>query len=90
VDAGRLDSLAAGLGRWPVLLKLVNRALRMRITHQRTPAMVAVDAVESDLRRKGIRAFDPAGPVQERDQAVAATIEASLDMLAPQERQRYA
>lgn len=90
MDAGRLDSLAAGLGRWPVLLKLVNRALRMRITHQRTPAMVAVDAVESDLRRKGIRAFDPAGPVQERDQAVAATIEASLDMLAPQERQRYA
>jgi len=90
VDAGRLDSLAAGLGRWPVLLKLVNRALRMRITHQKTPTTVAVDAVESDLRRKGIRAFDPAGPVQERDQAVAATIEASLDMLAPQERQRYA
>jgi len=90
VDAGRLDSLAASLGHWPVLLKLVNRALRMRIKHQKTPATVAIDAVESDLKRKGIRAFDPAGPVQERDQAVAATIEASLDMLAPQERQRYA
>ena len=90
VDEGRLDRLAASLGHWPVLLKLVNRALRMRITHQKTPAASAVDAVERELKRKGIVAFDLAGPVQERDQAVAATIEASLDMLAPLERQRYA
>jgi hypothetical protein len=86
---GRLEALAASLGRWPLLLRLVNRALRVRIK-QRTPAATALDAVESELKRKGIRAFDPAGRVHERDQAVAATLDASLDMLAPEERERYA
>jgi hypothetical protein len=90
LNDGRFDRLAASLGHWPVLLKLVNRSLRMRVMHQKTPVAAAIDAVESELNRKGIRAFDAAGQVQERDQAVAATIEASLDMLAPLERQRYA
>src|SRR5262249_50613145 len=47
VDEARLEGLAASLGHWPVPLKLVNRALRMRITHQKTPPAAAVDAVES-------------------------------------------
>jgi hypothetical protein len=86
----RLDALAARLGHWPVLLKLVNRTLRQRITLQKTPAVTAVDAVEGELARKGILAFDPARQVAERDQAVVATIEASLEMLDPLERQRCA
>jgi hypothetical protein len=86
----RLDLLAARLGRWPVLLGLVNRVLRVRISRQKTPAAAALDTVERELKRKGVQAFDPAGPVSERDQAVAATIDASLDLLQPDERQRYA
>ena len=35
-------------------------------------------------------AFDPARDALERDQAVAATVEASLELLDPDERQRYA
>ncbi|MDH4053741.1 MAG: hypothetical protein OEU93_19410, partial [Rubrivivax sp.] len=88
VPDARLDALAARLGHWPVLLKLANRALHHRITMQKTPAAAAVDAVEGELMRKGVVAFDPRLQVQERDQAVAATIEASLEMLDPLERER--
>lgn len=90
VPEARIDALAARLGHWPVLMKLVNRALWHRITLQKTPAATAVDAVESELTRKGVLAFDPKLQVEQRDQAVAATIEASLEMLDPLERQRCA
>ena len=84
----RLDALARRLGCWPVLLKLVNRALQQRITFQHTPAPQALERAEAELTRKGVLAFDPRHQVLERDQAVAATIEASLDMLDEEERQR--
>ena len=87
VPDARLDALASRLGHWPVLLRLANRALRQRVVLQKTPAAAAVDAVEAELARKGVLAFDPRLQVQERDQAVAATIEASLEMLDPLERQ---
>jgi hypothetical protein len=86
----RLDALASRLGHWPLLLKLANRTLRQRIAHQKTPPAAAVDAVENELSRKSVLAFDPARQVQERDQAVAATIGASLEMLDPSEGQRCA
>lgn len=89
LDAG-LAALAARLGHWPVLLKLANRTLQQRVRQQRTPAVAAVDAVEGELARKGVLAFDPRHEVQERDQAVAATIEASLELLDAQERRRCA
>jgi hypothetical protein len=88
VPDARLDALAARLGHWPVLLKLVHRALWHRVTLQKTPAPAAVDAVDAELTRKGVVAFDPRLQVQQRDQAVAATIDASLEMLDPMERQR--
>jgi hypothetical protein len=86
----RLVALAGQLGFWPVLLRLANRTLRQRILHQRMPASKALDAVEQDLARKGVLAFDPSRDVAERDQAVAATVEASLELLEAAERQRYA
>ena len=85
-----LDALAARLGHWPVLLQLANRTLQQRVRQQRTPAVDAVDAVAGELARKGVLAFDPAHAVQERDQAVAATLEASLDLLDAGERARCA
>ncbi|MGH8508925.1 MAG: NB-ARC domain-containing protein [Gammaproteobacteria bacterium] len=86
----RLIALADQLGYWPVLLRLANRTLRQRIQHQKMSASKALDAVERDLARKGVLAFDPARDALERDQAVAATVEASLELLDPAERQRYA
>jgi hypothetical protein len=85
----RLVALARQLGSWPVLLRLANRTLRQRIQHQRMPVSKALDAVEQDLARKGVLAFDPSRDVAERDQAVAATVEASLELLESAERQRY-
>ncbi len=85
----RLSDLARKLGCWPVLLRLANRTLRQRILGQRTSLPKALDAVESDLARKGILAFDPTRDAAERDQAVAATVEASLELLDPAERRRY-
>ena len=84
-----IASLARHLGHWPVLLRLANRALRQRVIVQKTPLSKALDAVERDLTRKGVLAFDPAQSAVERDQAVAATVEASLELLDADERRRY-
>jgi len=85
----RFVALARQLGYWPVLLRLANRALRQRALRQQMSVPKALDAVERDLARKGVLAFDPARDAVERDQAVAATVEASLELLNPAERQRY-
>jgi hypothetical protein len=84
-----IASLARQLGHWPVLLRLANRALRQRVIIQKTALPKALDAAERDLTRKGVLAFDPAQSAVERDQAVAATVEASLELLDADERQRY-
>lgn len=84
----RIDALAQRLGHWPVLLKLANRALLHRVGLQKTPAAEAVDEVEGELVRNGVIAFDPGKQVEAHDQAVAATIEASLGLLEPAERAR--
>ncbi len=85
----RFAALAHQLGNWPVLLRLANRALRRRVA-QNTPLPAALDAAERDMNRKGLVAFDAATNVAERDQAIAATIEASLELLTADERERYA
>lgn len=85
----RLTALAGQLGHWPVLLRLANRSLREHLG-QGLPVDAALDAVGRDLGRGGVAAFDPDSDVLERDQAVAATVEASLALLKPAERQRYA
>lgn len=89
-DRPRLTALAGKLGYWPVLLQLTNRSLRYRILRQKTPALEALDTVNRELDQKGVVAFDPAHHVSQRDQAVAATVDASLEMLDPSERQRFA
>lgn len=89
-QSARLAALVEQLGAWPVLLRLANRTLRQRVVRQKTPLDKALDAVAADLSRQGVRAFDPARDVAERDQAVAATVDASLELLGPDERQRYA
>jgi len=85
-EEARLARLASRLGHWPVLLRLSNRALRQRVLRQHMPLAKALDAVGSDLAQKGVLAFDPGRDVVERDQAVAATVEASLELLDPAER----
>src|SRR5712691_10723517 len=82
--AGRLTDLA---GRWPVLLNLINGVLRSQVAR----GQPAVDAAADTVRRlvsEGPAVFDPARP-GDRSRAVAATVEASLALLEPADRQRY-
>ena len=84
-----LASLAKRLGEWPLLLKLVNAQLHERVTTLHEPLANAIDRVEYALAKRGITAFDVENASQ-RDQAVAATLGASLALLSEDERQRYA
>jgi TIR domain/NB-ARC domain/APAF-1 helical domain/WD domain, G-beta repeat len=82
-----LRQLAARLGEWPLLLKLVASALREQ-RHLGKPLADAVAYVNKALDRKGLTAFD-ARELEDRDHAVAATLRMSLDELADVERERF-
>jgi WD40 repeat protein len=82
-----LRLLAARLGEWPLLLKLVNGALRNDVDNNQTlPDALAY--VNKALDKRGLTAFDARNPV-ERDQAVAKTLDVSLELLSEDERSRY-
>ncbi|MDT3778674.1 NB-ARC domain-containing protein [Nitrospira sp. MA-1] len=83
-----LQSLAARLGGWPFLLKLVNGALRERVNTMRQPLPAALVYVQKALEKRGLTAFDARNPV-ERNQAVAATLTASFEHLKEDELVRY-
>ncbi|MEU0559402.1 NB-ARC domain-containing protein [Dactylosporangium sp. NPDC006015] len=74
-------------GYWPVLLNLVNGALRVRISRG-LPTEIAVAQVIDRLAANGPATFDPRRPAH-RNQAVATTIRASLDLLDDADKARY-
>jgi hypothetical protein len=84
VAADRLANLA---GRWPVLLNLVNGALRRRVARGQSVERAARE-IACRLATEGPAAFDPARPV-DRGQAVAATVEASLALLDDADMERF-
>jgi WD40 repeat protein len=84
VTAERLATLA---GRWPVLLNLVNGALRRRVERGQ-PVEAAAAAIMTRLESEGPTAFDPRRP-SDRGQAVRATVEASLALLSDEDQDRY-
>ncbi len=84
----KLRTLVARLGEWPLLLRLANGFLRKRVKHGEA-LMAAVASLDERLDRHGLIAFDTRNPT-ERHQAVAATLGASFDLLAMEERIRYA
>jgi hypothetical protein len=81
------DRLAGLAGRWPVLLNLINGVLRRRIARGQQPQRAATEMMDR-LVADGPVAFDPARPA-DRNQAVAATIAASMVLLEPIDQQRY-
>jgi WD40 repeat protein len=87
LPTGVADQLADLAGRWPVLLNLVNGVLRRRATRGQ-PLEHAAAEIMNTLVAEGPVAFDPARPA-DRSRAVAATVEASLLILDPADRQRY-
>ncbi|MBW2647649.1 MAG: hypothetical protein JRE23_16040 [Deltaproteobacteria bacterium] len=86
-DGEVLQRLAEDLGEWPLLLKLVNSALR---EHLRSDLNIdsALAYVNEDLSELGLTAFDAEDP-QARDQAASATFGSSLKHLNEDERARF-
>jgi len=87
-DPWALADLAARLGEWPLLLKLVNGMLRDRVLRAHDTLPSAVGHVSRLLDKRGLKAFDARDPVQRHD-AVSATIESSVVRLSADERARF-
>ncbi|MEU8136726.1 NB-ARC domain-containing protein [Streptodolium elevatio] len=82
------DRMTEAVGCWPVLLHLLSGSLRQRVGRGQDADAAARDAGRR-LRTQGPAVFDAARPT-DRSQAVAATVTASLDLLTPPQRERYA
>jgi hypothetical protein len=82
-----LASLAARLGKWALLLKLVNAFLRDRVA-KRQKLKGAIADVNRRLDIKGLVAFD-AQDETERTMAVVRTIGVSLGLLDEARRSRF-
>ena len=99
LDPHMLRELLAVTGRWPLLLRLVNKILADGGGTGADMAVVAAQLLErlraggpaalDDLRGDGSKGLDVGQPDQ-RAQAVRATIEASSGLLGPQDAQRFA
>jgi WD40 repeat protein len=83
-----LERLAGRLGEWPILLKLVNAQLREEYRDGVT-AHEAFRIVEGTLDEIGLTGFDREDE-EARNLAVRRTVEASLQRLTLEERERYA
>lgn len=83
-----LEDLAARLGEWPLLLKIVNRQLRDLVQRDRLSVRQALREVREALDAEGLTAFDPED-FEARNQAVARTLGASLRRLSPEDSERF-
>ena len=72
--------LASALGEWPLLLRLVNGALRYRVNDRDQKLDGALKFIDDNLKENGLVAFDVTDP-EARDQAVAATLCVSITHL---------
>jgi WD40 repeat protein len=79
--------LLAATGRWPVLLALVNRAVRADLTTGRR-AEESLGEILQELRATGPSVLDLAD-ADERHTAVSRTIGVSLSRLTAEQRARY-
>ena len=86
-DDRALDELAKRLGYWPLLLKMVNSALKQHVKRGKS-FEEALGHVKHKLDKKKLTAFDPK-KVHKRNQAVEATISVSFGLLDEDEFERY-
>ena len=86
-DRQKLGALAGRLGEWALLLKLANGVLRESIGGGQSLSD-ALAYLTKALDKRGLIAFD-AESVQERHQAVSATLRVSFELLSAEEDARY-
>jgi WD40 repeat protein len=82
------QGLAAQLGEWPLLLKLVNRQLRGLVKEDGFAIPDALKETKSVLESEGFSAFDQDDP-ESRHAAASRTILVSVRRLAEKERGMY-
>jgi hypothetical protein len=82
-----LAALAARLGEWALLLKLVNGVLHERISRGQSLGDACTYS-NAALDKRGLTAFDDKN-AQDRSHAVAKTLSVSLDLLSTEEKARY-
>jgi WD40 repeat protein/nucleoside phosphorylase len=82
------DLIDRRLRRWPLLLALANGMLRHHVKRHHHSVADALAALTYALDKRGLLAFDPQHP-QERQAAAALTLDASLDLLNPDDATRY-
>jgi hypothetical protein len=87
-QAVELRKLAARLGEWDLLLKLVNGFLRDRVVDGKESLARAIEGVSKRLEARGLIAFDAREEV-DRTTAVARTIGVSLELLKDDDRSRF-
>ncbi|HEX4962715.1 MAG TPA: TIR domain-containing protein [Thermoanaerobaculia bacterium] len=80
--------LAAQLGEWPLLLKLVNRQLRELVKEDGLAISDALKEVKSTLESEGFAAFDQDNP-ESRHAAASRTILVSVRRVLERERELY-
>ena len=83
-----LKTLAARLGEWPLLLKIVNRQLRDLVQKDGLAPERAFREVVEALDAEGLTVFDRED-LESRGQAVARTVGASLRRLAGEDVSRF-
>jgi WD40 repeat protein len=86
-DSEPFRRLVAKLGEWPLPIALAGAAIRLRVERGDTLPK-ALDYVVRALDKRGITAFDRS-QASARQDAVSKTLAASIDLLNPDEQQRY-
>ena len=87
-ERANLAKLAARLGKWAQLLKIVNGFLRDRVVKAKETLSAAIAGANKRLDAKGLSVFDPRDET-DRTKAVARTISVSLELLSEAERARF-
>ncbi len=87
-ERANLKMLAARLGEWAQLLKIVNGFLRDRVVKAHESLSVAIVGANKRLDARGLVVFD-ARDDADRAKAVARTIRVSLELLSEAERARF-
>jgi WD40 repeat protein len=87
-EEAAFERLAQRLGYWPLLLKLVNGALRDTVLDFHQPLLDALNDMNQGLDEGGLTVFD-LDNTTDRSKAVRMTIELSLSRLSAEEKGRF-
>ena len=90
-DVSLLDELAQDVHLWPLLLSLIKGQLRHNLKVSHLPYHRAIQNVQGEIHRKGLKAFDKTNPAsvnRSRKFAVEVCVETTLKLLTKSSSKR--